>query len=80
VRIPFLSPPRADSAAAGKSGIPSLIKRNTALFASAQALQGGGTQCLRIDPVAKSMGQMLLEYPVPVSRQIAREFGVLEAA
>jgi len=26
------------------------------------------------------MGQMLLEYPVPVSREIAEQLGVLEAA
>ena len=44
------------------------------------SLQGGGSMCLRLDPVAKGMGQMLLEYPVPVSREIAEQLGVLEAA
>ncbi len=49
-------------------------------FVVKNSLQGGGTQCLRLDPVAKGMGQMLLEYPVPVSREIAESLGVLEAA
>ena len=49
-------------------------------FVVKNSLQGGGAQCLRIDPVAKSMGQMLLEHPIPVSRAIAEALGVLEAA
>ena len=36
----------APSAKPAKAPIPALIKRNTALFASAQALQGSGTQML----------------------------------
>ncbi|MBU6266708.1 MAG: acyclic terpene utilization AtuA family protein [Sphingomonadales bacterium] len=35
------------------------------------ALGGGGSQCARIDPLAKSMAQILLEYPVPVPRDLA---------
>ncbi len=35
---------RATASATSVNGIPSLIKRNTALFASAQALQGSGNQ------------------------------------
>jgi hypothetical protein len=49
-------------------------------FVVNNSLQGGGASCLRLDPVAKSMGQMLLEYPVPVSREIAEQLGVLEPA
>ncbi len=49
-------------------------------FVINNALQGGGSMCLRLDPVAKGMGQMLLEYPVPVSREIAEQLGVMEAA
>ncbi len=49
-------------------------------FVVKNSLQGGGASCLRLDPVAKSMGQMLLEYPVPVSREIAEQLGVLEPA
>ena len=49
-------------------------------FVVNNSLQGGGSMCLRLDPVAKGMGQMLLEYPVPVSREIAEQLGVLEAA
>jgi hypothetical protein len=49
-------------------------------FVVKNSLQGGGASCLRLDPVAKSMGQMLLEYPVPVSREIADQLGVLEPA
>ncbi|MCB2047961.1 MAG: hypothetical protein KDE32_07005 [Novosphingobium sp.] len=49
-------------------------------FVVKNSLQGGGSMCLRLDPVAKSMGQILLEYPVPVSREIAEQLGALEAA
>jgi hypothetical protein len=49
-------------------------------FVVKNSLQGGGASCLRLDPVAKGMGQMLLEFPVPVSRAIAEQLGVLEAA
>jgi hypothetical protein len=39
-------------------------------FVVNESLGGGGSVCARIDPVAKSMAQILLEYPVPVSRAI----------
>jgi hypothetical protein len=42
-------------------------------FVVNDSLGGGGTQCARIDPIAKTMGQILLEFPVSVSRQIAEE-------
>jgi hypothetical protein len=35
------------------------------------SLGGGGSLCARIDPLAKSMAQILLEYPIPVSRRVA---------
>ncbi|MBV1918374.1 MAG: DUF1446 domain-containing protein [Sphingomonadaceae bacterium] len=49
-------------------------------FVVKNSLQGGGAQSLRLDPVAKSMGQMLLEYPVPVSKEIAESLGLPETA
>jgi hypothetical protein len=42
-------------------------------FVVHDSLGGGGSVCNRIDPVAKSMAQMLLEYPVPVSRALYQE-------
>jgi hypothetical protein len=42
-------------------------------FVVHQSLSGGGSMCSRIDPIAKSMAQMLLEHPIPVSRSIYRE-------
>jgi hypothetical protein len=42
-------------------------------FVVHESLGGGGSVCSRIDPVAKSMAQMLLEYPIPVSRALFQE-------
>jgi hypothetical protein len=37
------------------------------------ALNGGGTTCARVDPLAKTMAQNLLDMPIPVSKAIAAE-------
>lgn len=37
------------------------------------ALDGGGTASMRMDPLGKGMGQMLLDMPVPVPEALARE-------
>ena len=42
-------------------------------FVVHNALGGGGTTCARIDTLAKTMAQILLEMPVPVSFAIAAE-------
>ncbi|CAN7540769.1 DUF1446 domain-containing protein [Phenylobacterium sp. LjRoot219] len=42
-------------------------------FVVHDALGGGGSVCPRIDPIAKSMAQILLEHPIPVSRAIYAE-------
>jgi len=39
-------------------------------FVVQDSLNGGGSVNPRVDPIAKSMGQVLLEFPVPVSRAI----------
>jgi hypothetical protein len=44
-------------------------------FVVPDSLGGGGSHCARIDPVAKSMAQILLEYEVPVSRDLAARLG-----
>ena len=49
-------------------------------FVVRNSLGGGGTMCLRLDPVAKSMAQLLLEFPVPVSEEVARNIDSLEPA
>jgi hypothetical protein len=38
-------------------------------FVVHNSLGGGGSLCARIDPIAKTMGQILLEFPIPVPRQ-----------
>ena len=40
-------------------------------FVVHDSLGGGGSLCARIDPLAKAMAQILLEYPIPVPRQLA---------
>ena len=35
------------------------------------SLGGGGSLCARIDPLAKTMAQILLDFPIPISRKIA---------
>lgn len=40
-----------------------------------EALDGGGTASMRMDPLGKGMGQMLLDLPVNVPEQLARELG-----
>ena len=42
-------------------------------FVVHDSLGGGGSMCARMDPIAKTMGQNLLEYPVPVSPAIMAE-------
>ncbi len=42
-------------------------------FLLRNALGGGGIASLRIDPQGKAFAQQLLEFPVPVSSEIARE-------
>lgn len=44
-------------------------------FLLRNALGGGGIASLRIDPQGKAFAQQLLEFPVPVSDEIARELG-----
>jgi hypothetical protein len=39
-------------------------------FVVHEALNGGGGVNPRVDPIAKSMGQLLLEFPVPLSRAL----------
>jgi hypothetical protein len=39
------------------------------------ALGGGGVASLRNDPQGKALAQMLLEFPVPVSAEVAKEVG-----
>ena len=56
-------PPRVDRYAA-----PGLSALNFVLHGS---LGGGGQASMRLDSVAKGMGQQLLEFPVPVSKVLA---------
>jgi hypothetical protein len=42
-------------------------------FVVHNALGGGGSVCARIDPLAKGMGQILLDFPIPVSASLYRE-------
>lgn len=42
-------------------------------FLLKNALGGGGIASLRIDPQGKAFAQMLLDYPIPVSEEIANE-------
>jgi len=44
-------------------------------FVVHDSLGGGASVCARVDPLAKSMGQILLDFPVPVSRAIYAELG-----
>jgi hypothetical protein len=48
-------------------------------FLCHEALGGGGTASLRLDPLAKGMAQQLLEFPVPVPRELALRDGLTEA-
>jgi hypothetical protein len=51
-------------------------------FVVHDSLGGGGSLCARVDPLAKTMAQILLEFPIPVSRalkaQVARQAGVFQ--
>lgn len=49
-------------------------------FVVNDSLGGGGSLCARIDPLAKSMAQILLEFPVPVARSGTSEILPKEAA
>ena len=49
-------------------------------FLCHEALGGGGTASLRLDPLAKGMAQQLLEFPVPVPRELAVRDGFMMAA
>lgn len=42
-------------------------------FLLKNALGGGGIASLRIDPQGKAFAQQLLDFPVPVSAEIAKE-------
>lgn len=44
---------------------------NACNFLLHDALDGGGTASMRMDPLGKGMAQMLLDLPVPVSRTVA---------
>ncbi|MES2114112.1 MAG: acyclic terpene utilization AtuA family protein [Pseudomonadota bacterium] len=48
--------------------VPGLNACNFMLY---EALDGGGTASMRMDPLGKGMGQMLLDLPVPVPRSLA---------
>ncbi|MFZ5508552.1 MAG: acyclic terpene utilization AtuA family protein [Pseudomonadota bacterium] len=41
-------------------------------FVLAEALDGGGSASMRLDPLGKGMGQMLLDMPVPVPEEMGR--------
>lgn len=45
-------------------------------FLMHEALGGGGTASLRLDPLAKGMAQQLLEFPVPVPKALALRDGL----
>ena len=45
-----------------------------------QALDGGGPISLRLDPLGKGMGQILLDMPVPLTAAIAAELNEIERA
>ncbi len=49
-------------------------------FLLRQALGGGGMASLKADPLAKAFAQMLLDMPVRVPAQVAREVGESQAA
>ncbi len=49
-------------------------------FVVHEALGGGGSLSPRVDPLAKTMAQILLEYPIPVSARIAEELAPSLAA
>jgi hypothetical protein len=38
-----------------------------------ESLGGGASVCARVDPLAKAMGQILLDFPIPISRTIFEE-------
>jgi hypothetical protein len=42
-------------------------------FVVHESLGGGASVCARVDPLAKAMGQILLDFPIPVSRAIHEE-------
>jgi len=42
-------------------------------FVVHESLGGGASVCARVDPLAKAMGQILLDFPIPVSRTIHEE-------
>lgn len=48
-------------------------------FLCHEALGGGGTASLRLDPLAKGMAQQLLEFPVPLPRELASRDGLATA-
>jgi hypothetical protein len=44
-------------------------------FVVHNSLGGGGSVCARLDPLAKTMGQILLDYPIPITPALKRELG-----
>jgi hypothetical protein len=42
-------------------------------FLLQEALDGGGTASMRMDPLGKGMGQILLDMPVAVPEELARQ-------
>jgi len=48
--------------------VPGIDAVNFMLY---EALDGGGTASMRVDPLGKGMGQMLLEMPVDVPAALA---------
>lgn len=61
-----------DTGAVSRWDLPGFHAMN---FLLRNALGGGGIASLRIDPQGKAFAQQLLEFPVPVSEQIAQEVG-----
>ena len=52
--------------------VPGLNACNFMLF---DVLDGGGTASMRMDPLGKGMGQMLLDFPMAVPPELAHELG-----
>ena len=58
--------------------VPGIDAVNFLLF---EALDGGGTASMRLDPLGKGMGQILLDMPVDVPAELARGLeGVISGA
>ncbi len=53
--------------------VPGIHACNFMLY---QALDGGGTASMRMDPLGKGMGQMLLDLPIDVPQELARSLAL----